>query len=194
MPTLPGQDELWIEVPGGLLPSTRYRDACRVPDLWWLVTPLTGAHLVRLGLATSNGEVADLPVTSVTRDQGAAFALAAGGRLPTSPEWEWMAGSGLRRYPWGDEELTACRANLRPFGPGRATAAGAYPGGATPDGVLDAAGNVWEWTATDLPGGGAVIRGGSYNSLAQYAHCDYVGEVPAGLTSPGIGLRVVRSA
>jgi len=43
-----------------------------------------------------------------------------------------------------------------------------------------------------VPGGGAVVRGGSYNSISLYATCGFASEIPAATASPGIGLRVVR--
>ncbi|HMS84336.1 MAG TPA: SUMF1/EgtB/PvdO family nonheme iron enzyme [Nitrospira sp.] len=67
-------------------------------------------------------------------------------RLPT--EWEWQqaatGGTPKREYPWeGLWDATRCNSNegrLR-----RTTAAGMYPQGATEQGVLDLAGNLWEW-------------------------------------------------
>jgi formylglycine-generating enzyme required for sulfatase activity len=68
--------------------------------------------------------------------------------LPTEWEWEWAASrdSG-RQYPWGDE-LSADRAN---YGGdvGQASPVAAYAQGASPDGLLDMAGNVWEWCLND---------------------------------------------
>ncbi len=102
-----------------------------------------------------------------------------------------MAGAGQRLYPWGQEEPTSSHANLRGLGPGAPTPPWNRPAGATPAGVLDVAGNVWEWTSTAVPGNGAVIRGGSYNSLTLYAQCAYETEAPARLRSAGIGVRPV---
>ena len=69
---------------------------------------------------------------------------------------------------------------------------GRFPAGATPEGMLDVAGNVWEWTATAAMGNGYVIRGGSYASQPAYARTTFLNAAPAGLRSPGLGFRVVR--
>jgi formylglycine-generating enzyme len=63
-----------------------------------------------------------------------------------------------------------------------------------PQGLLDVAGNVREWTATRVMGGGYVIRGGSYASKPLYARCTFLNAVHAQRRSPGIGVRPVRSA
>jgi gamma-glutamyl hercynylcysteine S-oxide synthase len=94
------------------------------------------------------------PVVHVCFYEAQAYAAWAGRRLPTEAEWEKAArhdpNTGRsRRYPWGDEDPTPAHANLgqRHLQP---APAGAYPEGASPHGVRQLIGDVWEWTASDL--------------------------------------------
>ena len=131
------------------------------------------------------------PVTCVTFADSAAFcewASKATGttvRLPSEAEWEKAArGTDGRIYPWGDDKPTKELCN---FGSsvGTTTPVGAYPKGASPFGVLDMAGNVWERTSTkwvgnyanyrpdDSPEGDATrtVRGGSFFFNVRFVRC-----------------------
>ncbi|MEA2552060.1 MAG: gamma-glutamyl hercynylcysteine S-oxide synthase [Fimbriimonadaceae bacterium] len=87
----------------------------------------------------------DEPVSSISHHEAEAFARWSGKRLPTEAEWEYAASAGV--YPWGDAEPDVKRAafGMNSWGP---QPVGAHALGANGHGVLDLAGNVWEWTSS----------------------------------------------
>lgn len=97
-------------------------------------------------------ELRDHPVTDVNWDDALAFAAWLRGKtgvewdLPDEAQWEKAArGIDGRLFPWGDVfEPELC--NVREAGRSGTSPVGAYPDGASPYGVLDMAGNIWEWT------------------------------------------------
>ena len=179
----------WIEVPGG---TCRYGDDGKLTDvrtLLWTRTPITHGQL---GL--TSGFRGLHPVARITHAEATDIAVELGGWLPTSVEWEWMAGGeSRRRWPWGDQEWTPELANLRDSGLDATSPVNAHEAGATPHGLLDVAGNVWEWMRRATMGGGAMLRGGSYAAIPLYARTTFLNAAPTELASPGIGLRVVRT-
>jgi iron(II)-dependent oxidoreductase len=111
-------------------------------------------------LATEFGRTAPIvpaaPVVHVSFHEAKAYAAWAGRRLPSEAEWEkaarWDPATGRsRRYPWGDEDPGPQHANL---GQRHLTPApvGAYPAGASPLGVHQLIGDVWEWVDSDFTG------------------------------------------
>ena len=86
------------------------------------------------------------PMISVSWNNAFAYTEWVGKRLPTEAEWEYAARGGLagKRYPWGDEDPTADKANYD-WSVGKTSPVGSYV--ANGYGLYDMAGNIWEWCA-----------------------------------------------
>jgi serine/threonine-protein kinase len=94
------------------------------------------------------------PVTNVSFTDALAFAAwrskrdGVQYRLPTEEEWEFAARGGSKNYlyPWGEQ----WRDGMANVGSDSLKPVGSYPQGASPWGVQDLIGNVWEWTASNV--------------------------------------------
>ncbi len=142
---------------------------------------------------------ADHPVVMVSHRDARAFAAWLGRetgsqwRLPSEAEWEKAArGTDGRRFPWG-EAYDPARLNSADRGPFDTVSVGRFPDGASPFGMLDAAGQVFEWTATPAGRDRFIVKGGSWDDkgcgvcrpAARHGR-------PAGIKHILIGFRLVR--
>ena len=105
------------------------------------------------------------PVTWVSLEDARAYTTWAGKRLPHEWEWQYAAqGTDGRLYPWGNDWNPA---HLPKPNRGRTLLppdeVDAHPGGASPFGIMDLVGNVWQWTDefVDEHTRAAALRGGS---------------------------------
>jgi formylglycine-generating enzyme required for sulfatase activity len=218
----------WVEIPGGEAPVGRdavgYRGDALADELPRHVVDVAGFELSRTPVtnaqyaefvAESRAEAPadwadtrppadrrDHPVTWVDWHDADAFCRWAGGRLPTEAEWEKAArGTDGRIYPWGDEPDERRAVVGRGIKHGSPAPVGARAEAASPYGLLDMAGNVWEWTASwygPYPGPPAdgserVLRGGSYASPGlRWARCASRSRSHPSRRQAHIGFRVAR--
>jgi formylglycine-generating enzyme required for sulfatase activity/serine/threonine protein kinase len=178
---------------------------------------------------------ANHPINCLDWELADAFCKAEKKRLPTEAEWEFATrGSDGRKYPWGDDPptsggfLNACGKEcvgwgkkhpdpdnplvaMYPVDDGFATTApaGSFPKGASPFGLQDVVGNVWEWVGdwyapygadavTDPKGAEAgterVLRGGAWNgSDPAWVRPTYRFKSNPKLRSHGIGVRCAKT-
>jgi formylglycine-generating enzyme required for sulfatase activity len=149
------------------------------------------------------------PVTWVSLEDARAYAAWAGKRLPH--EWEWQLaaqGTDGRIYPWGNQWQPA---NVPTPDQSRSMRGpdpvDAHPSGASPYGVMDMVGNVWQWTDefTDERTRAGILRGGEYyqpqgsiwyfpQAYRNDQHSKLLLMAPGYDRSGGVGFRCVRDA
>ncbi len=158
-------------------------------------------------------DLSNHPVVGITWYEAAAFCLWLGERLgyavelPSETQWEKAACGAVdaRVYPWGDK-ADPDKANYGATGIGATSAVGCFPGGASPYGVLDLSGNVWEWTRTQfqesyvqyepelLVKDRAVLRGGAFLNYEWFVRCAYRSVSVPDDRDFDVGFRVVVGA
>ncbi len=195
-------------------PNERPVRRVELPAFWIDVTEVTVrayARCVSAGACTSEGldaygtcnwkkpDRGDHPINCVDWSQARIYCAWAGKRLPTEAEWEKAArGTDGRLFPWGNQLPDCTRAVMEPgaaetptpspiadgCGRGSTWPVGSKTLGASPYGVLDLAGNVWEWVADvedaradgRLPAPGTtapeqsslrIVRGGAWSYTAR---------------------------
>jgi formylglycine-generating enzyme required for sulfatase activity len=149
-----------------------------LPGYYIDVYPTSNADYARFVAATDHrapshweGEgppvaIADHPVTNVSWRDAQTYARWTAKYLPDGPQWEKAArGATGQPFPWG-EDGDPSRSNVRESRIRTTTPVDWYDNGASPYGVFDLCGNVWEWCMTRGPRRTFQIRGGSYASPA----------------------------
>jgi formylglycine-generating enzyme required for sulfatase activity len=149
------------------------------------------------------------PVTWVSLEDARAYANWAGKRLPHEWEWQYAAqGADGRAFPWGNQWVLA---NVPTPDTGRTMtgpdAVDAHPAGASPFGVMDMVGNVWQWTDefTDEHTRAAILRGGEHyqpqgsiwyfpQAYRNDEHSKLLLMAPGYDRSGGVGFRCVKDA
>jgi len=134
------------------------------------------------------------PVVHVSWTDARAYCEWAGGRLPTEDEWEFAArGTDRRAFPWGDEWDARRLRDVSAAGVGLESV-GSHLTGATPEGLLDLAGSVWEWTSTTSgEGERRIFKGGSWmDRIPAYFRSAAFSEDAPDYSSISLGFRCAR--
>lgn len=136
------------------------------------------------------------PVNCVDWNQSNSYCEWIGKRLPSEEEWEKAArGKYGRKYPWGSISATCSRAQIDGCSDGT-VAAGGKSLGESPYGVLDMAGNVWEWTSSAHPRirSYRMIRGGAWYANAGSARASHRDSSNLRYGDVGVGFRCVSDS
>jgi iron(II)-dependent oxidoreductase len=156
----------------------------------------------------------DRPAVGVSWPDADAFCRHHGLALPTEQQYERAArGAEGNAFPWGMRPPDAARANIGAAlcctgddrdGYAMTAPAESFAAGASPEGVLNLVGNVWEWTsdvyapyagASTTEGRHRVLRGGAWNSDARHLTTTYrLAYDPDFRFAANGGFRCVRSA
>lgn len=168
-------------VPGGAYAYGSKKESVKVESFCMDLTETTAesyAECVKAGKCTDAGmkcaaqatygvaELAHHPIVCVDFSQAVAYCAHAGKRLPADEEWEWAARGGPKatRFAWGDE-VPKDQLCWSGNGAQKGTCeVGAFRSGASPQGILDLTGGVFEFTTTrnDAKSPTRIGRGGSW--------------------------------
>ncbi|MGH2561464.1 MAG: formylglycine-generating enzyme family protein [Thermomicrobiales bacterium] len=160
--------------------------------------------------AHAQQDLATHPVVYIAWEDAIAYCEHVGKRLPSESEWEKAArGSEAWMWPWGND-WDEMRANSMERGKVGTTPVGAFPMGASPYGLVDMAGNVWEWTmssyteslsddpsdrevADELFRDHRVLRGGSWRTMALGTQAMYRKPAPVDYRRDTTGFRCAKN-
>jgi len=199
--------------PGDIYNAYKHEEKIEADD--WIFIPLDDpSQRVKFDGATFTVQSGyeDHPMTMVSWFGARGYCHYYGWRLPTEKEWEKAArGTDERPFPWGADiqrENANFYASRDPFeemsGPGsRTSPVGFYNGkeyvgyktldSASPYGLYDMAGNVWQWTGDVYKGMHLrFMRGGSKDTYEMDLRVWVRNNATPTYYSPGVGFRCVR--
>ena len=148
---------------------------------------------------TGGEDCPDCPAMGINWIQASKYCRWAGKRLPREEEWE-AAARGVTNfsYPWGEVFLPH-RSNLLGEEDGHLFSApvGSFQAGASASGVMDMAGNVWEWVdskKSERPQPETrIVKGGGWSSDKKQARISFRNHVDLKMKNPTFGLRCAKS-
>lgn len=195
-PITNAQIQVFVDAPDG------YHDV-----QWWNYSKAAQQWRQQNELEETKFEGDDLPRTNVCWYEVIAFCQWLSQKtgqsitLPTEQQWQRAAqGDDKRIYPWGNQEPNGQLCNWG-RNVGQTTPVTYYPQGASPYGVMDMSGNVWEWCLTewgtdsvDVEGNNSrVLRGGSWADYGGFARCAFRFRDNPRIGSSRWGFRIARA-
>ena len=201
-------------VPGGAFKPSNAKAAINVGTLCVDVTETTAqayaecvqGNACKVDNTSCGGEStygkpdkANHPMVCVDFSQANAYCAFRGKRLPKTEEWEWVArgGNEARKYPWGDDAPAAQLCWTGKQKQKDSCDVGSFPSGDSPQGIKDLAGNVLEFTTTELDAKSSVriARGGSWRDGApELVQNSRVGGFGLSYRCTFLGIRCVSDA
>ncbi len=188
----------WLTTVGGVRVEAQRFVRIQERLLADLHTSGSGLHWSVRGLSVRAGHERR-PATQVTYHAADSYCRFRGKRLPREAEWEMAArGAEGRLFPWGEDRPTCedavfaraaggvCTRFPRPQDVGQARR------DKTPEGVVDLAGNVAEWTS-DYLGDRLIVRGGDFGRSAPYLRTTTRTTMDPGTLYGNVGFRCARS-
>jgi len=182
-------------------------------DRWWDGMPneekAYGTVYKTREFSEQNNKYLNHPRTNVSWYQAMAFCRWLSNKLgykvdlPTEQQWERAArGRDGLEYPYGNK-FDSTKGNTRETGIGQTSAVGIFPDGASPDGIMDMSGNVWQWclnkydppdhTTVDQSGASRMLRSGAFSRRNYNSRTVSRNSNPPYLRYDSYGFRVCRS-
>jgi serine/threonine protein kinase len=211
----PSRDQVTVLLftPGMYMPASPTKDAIWL-ELYFTKIDVQQRPDVQSGAAFPPG-TGNRPVTNVSWADATAYCEYVNKRLPTEAEWEHAArGPQNFLYPWGNTAKLNGQIPANWTGGGLQDV-GSYPAGQSPYGVMDMAGNAWEWVADwydpayyasspkQNPTGPTngltrILRGGGYLQLDSTGPTEFTTtyrlDRSPDTTDPSIGFRCAQDA
>ena len=202
----PADGKLMALVEAGVFLSGTNNEPVWLAGFYIDVYPTTNADYSRFVEATGHpapehwqdgicpSELSDHPVVFVNWHDANAYARWADKGLPTAQQWEKAArGARGNTYPWGNQP-TPAKCNVRDLGPGHTTPVDRYQSGASPYGVYDLCGNVWEWCRSETTPCRFELKGSAFTSGFDRVTPSNFNDADAKMLDDDTGFRCVVAA
>jgi formylglycine-generating enzyme required for sulfatase activity len=202
----PIDGKLMALVEAGEFLSGDSNESMFVPAFYIDVFPTTNADYARFVTATSHRapqhwsqaeppeRLLNHPVVFVTWHDASTYASWAAKSLPSSAQWEKSArGERGDIYPWGSQ-MTAAKCNVRESGIGSTTPVDRYHSGASPYGIYDMCGNVWEWLSSQSTPSRYELKGSAFTSPFARAMPSLFNDASADMLDDDTGFRCTTPA